>query len=234
MEAIALARAATEAQLAAAKALPAAYLREVFENPDVRKWPRKRLDDFCQLLPSKSISSIGDTYVQAITTACLSELGFQPSGVKRARMMTADAIGCKVFPGEILIARSNTPDLVGRASIYRGIPEEVIASDLTIRIKCNPRDNPDFLNFYLSYLYVIGYWKERAGGASGSMKKITRRMILDLEIPLPSNEEQNRISIKLNEKFKSIFKLQQSIENQDKMIQKFPGSMLRLAFDGGL
>lgn len=231
---ISRARAAAESQLAAAMALPAAYLREVFESLEARKWPRKSLGELCQLLPSKSISTIGDAHVQAITTACLSELGFLPSGVKPAKMRTDDAIESKVSPGEILVARSNTPELVGRVSIYRGIPEDIVASDLTIRIKSGPKVCSNFLNCYLSYLYVIGHWKERAGGASGSMKKITRSMILCQDVPLPPLEKQNRISKDLNETFASLFKLRQSIEEQNKMIQKFPMSMLRQAFKGEL
>jgi type I restriction enzyme S subunit len=38
------AQAASEAQLAAAKALPAAYLRAVFEGDEERAWPRVKLD----------------------------------------------------------------------------------------------------------------------------------------------------------------------------------------------
>lgn len=228
------ARAAVDAQLVAAKALPMAYLREVFESPEAQEWPRKRLGDLCILLPSRSISTVGDTRVQAITTASLSELGFQPSGVKLARMMAADAIECKVSLGEILVAHSNTPDLVGRVSIYRGIPEDVVASDLTIRIQTSPQICADFLSFYLSFLYVIHYWKERAGGASGSMKKITRSMILEQEIPLPSLEEQNQISKGLNAVFESLSKIQQHIEEQDELIQSLSGVMLRQAFNGEL
>ena len=37
------ARAAAEAQLEAAKALPAAYLRAVFSSPEVKQWPMKKL-----------------------------------------------------------------------------------------------------------------------------------------------------------------------------------------------
>src|SRR5262249_34573032 len=45
MTAVEQARAAAEAQLEAAKALPAAYLRAVFESPEAQKWPRKRLGE---------------------------------------------------------------------------------------------------------------------------------------------------------------------------------------------
>jgi type I restriction enzyme S subunit len=70
MVAVERARAAAEAQLEAAKALPAAYLRAVFSSPEARQWPKKRLGDTSRLLPSKSIATNGDAEVKAITTAC--------------------------------------------------------------------------------------------------------------------------------------------------------------------
>jgi type I restriction enzyme S subunit len=163
------ARTATETQLKAAKALPAAYLREVFDSPEAQKWGRKRLGDVCELLPAKSIATEGDTEVLAITTACLSETGFQSAGIKRARMRSQDAALSRVSSGEVLIARSNTSDLVGRVTIYSGEIEGVVASDLTIRIKTGSTLQPNFLTNYLSSLYIQGYWKKRAGGASDSI-----------------------------------------------------------------
>jgi type I restriction enzyme S subunit len=172
------ARRAAQDRLAAAEALPAAYLREVFEGPESSAWETIRLGDSCDLLPSKSIATTGDTEVRAITTACLSEVGFLPRGIKTARMHGADVRECFVKPGEVLVARSNTPELVGRVAMYQGDPPGVVASDLTIRVW--PRDglSPNYLTAFLSYLYLTGYWRERAGGASGSMKKITREQLL--------------------------------------------------------
>jgi len=43
------ARAAAEAQLKAAKALPAAYLKEMFESPKILAWPQRRLGDLMRL-----------------------------------------------------------------------------------------------------------------------------------------------------------------------------------------
>ena len=48
MEAVEKARKATEAQLEAAKALPAAYLRAVFESEEANSWERRKLGEICQ------------------------------------------------------------------------------------------------------------------------------------------------------------------------------------------
>lgn len=49
MGAVERARAAAAAQLAAAKALPAAYLRAVFSSPEAQQWPTRTLGDLCEI-----------------------------------------------------------------------------------------------------------------------------------------------------------------------------------------
>ena len=234
MAAVKRARAVAEAQLEAAKALPAAYLRAVFNSPEAQRWPRKELGEACDLLPAKSIATDGDTEVLAITTACLTESGFQPAGVKPAKMWAVDAAECVVSPGEVLIARSNTPDLVGRVAMFAGNPRNAVASDLTIRIK--PRDGvrAPFLTSYLSFLYLSGYWKNRAGGASGSMKKITRTQLLSEQVPVPSLEVQQRIATMLSEQLAAAEKTRKVLEEQLATINKLPAALLHRAFKGEL
>ncbi|MGH7205710.1 MAG: restriction endonuclease subunit S [Nitrospiraceae bacterium] len=227
------ARAAAEVQLEAAKALPAAYLRAVFNSQEARQWPRRRLGEVCELLPSKSIATDGDAEVLAITTASLTESGFEPSGVKQARMWANDVTECVVSPGEILIARSNTPDLVGRVAMFSGNPKEAVASDLTIRLRGNgDRVNSAFLTAYLSFLYLTGYWKERAGGASGSMKKITRTQIQEERVPAPPISEQGRIAAVLKEQMAVVERTRKALDEQLDTITKLPATLLRMAFNG--
>lgn len=166
---------------------------------DRRCWPRRPLGEICQLLPSKSICLNGDAEVRAITTACLTETRFDPAGIKTGRMWSSDAANCIVQTGEILIARSNTPELVGRVAMFNGEAPGAVASDLTIRIWPSSEIHGDFLVQYLSALYLSGYWRERAGGASGTMKKITRGQILAELIPVPPIDEQRAVAARLRE-----------------------------------
>ncbi|MFH1090912.1 MAG: restriction endonuclease subunit S [Pseudomonadota bacterium] len=234
MAAVERARAATEARLAAAKALPGAYIRKAFENNKAKKWTWRRLGDIAYMLPSKSIALSGDVEVQAITTACLSEGGFLPSGVKTSRMWSKDVPECLVSKGEILVARSNTPDLVGRVSTYNGEPEGVVASDLTIRLWPTKEISSEFLTVYLSYLYLTGYWKERAGGASGSMKKITRGQIQAESVPVPPLSEQEEIAGQVNKRIQEADRVSEPILSEIEVINALPATLLRRAFSGEL
>jgi type I restriction enzyme S subunit len=225
---------AAKVQVKAAKALPAAYLREVFESEEARGWPRRRLGEVSDLLPARTIASDGDAEVIAVTTACLSELGFQPSGVKRARMWSKTVRESTLSAGEVLIARSNTPELVGRVSMFEGQPEGAVASDLTIRIMPHEPLQSSFLAAYLSSLYMTGYWKTRAGGASGSMKKITRRQIEGQQVPVPSPTEQERVAAPLRLRLVGAKRLKDQLEAQRQDIERLPSSLLLRAFRGEL
>jgi len=48
MDKIGEARDSCEKQLEAAKTLPSAYLREVFESPEAQKWEKKKLGEVCE------------------------------------------------------------------------------------------------------------------------------------------------------------------------------------------
>jgi type I restriction enzyme, S subunit len=234
MAAVERARAAAEAELVAARKLPEAYLRGIFESVGAQSWPKKQLGDTCLLLPSRSISGNGDQRVQAITTACLTEYGFEPSGIKSARMWATDAVSCVVSPGEVLVARSNTAELVGRVAMFPGSTANVVASDLTIRVQPGNRYIPDFVAGYLSYLYVIGYWREKAGGASGSMKKITRSQLEAEQIPAPGFETQVRIVRLLSTCIGESKRVLDGIREQQARIGQLPAALLRQAFSGEL
>ncbi len=232
MAAVEGARAAAEARLEAAKSLPAAFLRDLFNSPVAGSWLRRKLGEVCQLLPSRSIATDGDTEVQAITTACLTETGFAAAGVKSARMWAGEASESVVSPGEVFVARSNTPDLVGRAAMYSGEPLGVVATDLTIRIWPSRDVTSEFLAIYLSFLYLTGYWKARAGGASGSMKKITREQIQAEEIPAPPFGEQECVARSLKRQLADIERIRETIEKECSAINALPAALLRRAFSG--
>lgn len=232
LAAVERARAAAEARVAAASTLPVAYLRAAFANGSMDGWPVAVLEEVAELRPSRSIASDGEVEVVATTTACLSEAGFVISGVKAARMSAEDAAISMLAPGEVLVARSNTPELVGRAALFTGAPSDVVASDLTIRVWPRDRLDASFLAAFLSYLFVAGYWKERAGGASGSMKKITRTQLLAQRVPTPPLREQRQIAHRLGEQMASAVRARASVEAELEAIDALPASLLRQAFSG--
>ena len=232
MAAVERARAAVQAQLDAAQKLPAALLRAVFTSPAAQDWPRKPLGEVANLLPSRSIATDGDAEVQTVTTACLTESGFTRAGIKTSRMRADDVAISTIHEGEILIARSNTPELVGRVARFNGEVQGVVASDLTIRILPDESSHGGYLAAYLSFLYLSGYWRERASGASGTMKKITRSQTVALLVPAPTVLVQSLLASRVESELTTATLLRKSLQTRLSEIELLPATLLREAFRG--
>ena len=230
MAAVEQARQVAQTQHAAAAILPARLLKEVFQSPEAGAWPRQTVGDALDFLPARSINLRGKAAVRAVTTACLLETGFTESGVKDALMMEGDVADAFIQPGEILIARSNTPALVGRAALFEGSTQRLVASDLTIRLRCRDGLEPGFAAACFSHLFVAGYWRERASGASDTMKKIGRAQLAATEISVPPLKTQRLIAARLREQFATIQRLQAALAAQLAALDQLPGAYLREAF----
>lgn len=98
-------------------------------------------------------------------------------------------------PGDILITRSNTPDLVGHAAIYDGEPAPCIYPDLMMRLELQD-SGPEarFVWYWLQSPIVREFIRQRAKGTSPTMKKISQATVM--AIPFPDTvcpSEQRRI-----------------------------------------
>ena len=220
-------------QLSFAKTLPAKILREEFDGVAKSGAPLRRISEVCSFLPARSLSNLGDADVKIATTACLTETGFNISGVRPGRMHRDDATQCLLRPGEVLIARSNTEDFVGRASVFEGEQSGVVAGDLTIRLLPDSSSLlPSFLGQYLSQLFLSGYWRTCASGASGSMKKITRSQLSALTVPVPDLRIQRRLSERAVEQIKVAVVSFDRILSIIKSIELLRSALLRGALSG--
>jgi type I restriction enzyme S subunit len=229
---IAAARDALRQQQEASTALACAWHRKAFEQLRKASVPEVLLGNIVEFLTARSLASDGDVPVHAVTTACLSEVGFLADGIKKGRMRSEDVASCIIHPGEILIARSNTPELVGRVSLYEGVPSPIVATDLTIRMRCMDGAIPEYVTAYLSFLYQTGYWREVAGGASGSMKKITRGQLQRLPIPLPDVPEQMALAESLHKKVVATRAIQGLVADAREALAALPSAVIRRAFKG--
>ena len=149
-------------------------------------------------------------------------------------MWASDVSECLLSPGEVLVARSNTPELVGRVAMFTGEPRDAVASDLTIRVLPGGELKSSLLTSYLSFLYLGGYWREKAAGASGTMKKITRSQLIEQQIPVPSVATQERLVERLSERMAVANQACKALEEQLESVNGLPAAILRRAFNGEL
>jgi type I restriction enzyme S subunit len=149
--------------------------------------------------PSPSVKSDGVASVIAVTSGCLTSAGWSEAGLKAARMNPADVGRGTLGPGEVLVSRSNTGELVGRSAVFPGSARPIVATDLIFRLRADrTRLLPEYLAIQLQAMQLKGYWRDRSSGASSTMKKITRTQMNAVVLPLPPVDEQRQIAARLH------------------------------------
>ena len=136
--------------------------------------------------------------------------------------------------GDILIERSNAPDLVGISKLYLGESNYAIYPDLIIRARVVDSLLPEFVEIVLQSKATRNYFKSTAQGMSGSMPKINQDIIKKLFFPLPAKKEQHVIVRQVEEKIDAFNRLIGEIEIQLMKAEKNKQSVLTSAFTGEL
>lgn len=71
-------------------------------------------------------------------------------------------------PGDVLVERSNTRELVGTAAMYRGPRRWAIFPDLMIRVRVREDVNPEYLEAVLRSSDARRYFRANARGIVGT------------------------------------------------------------------
>lgn len=96
-------------------------------------------------------------------------------------------------PGDLLITRSNTPELVGHAAIYDGNPAPCIYPDLMMRIELRPgAAERRFVWYWLQSPHVREFIAEKAKGTSSTMRKISQEVVMAIPFPATLSTTQQR------------------------------------------
>ncbi len=99
--------------------------------------------------------------------------------------------------GDLLITRSNTPDLVGHAAIYNGTPSPCIYPDLMMRVDVDDKHaDHRFVWYWLQSPVVRKFIQKEAKGTSPTMKKISQGTVMQIPFPegLLLNEQRHIVS----------------------------------------
>lgn len=137
----------------------------------------------------------------------------------------------QLISGDLLFNRTNSPELVGKTSIYEGEREAIYAGYL-IRVRTLNDINSKFINYFMNSIFAKHRCMEvKSDGVSQS--NINAEKLGDFDIPLPPIEEQKEIVRILDEILEKESKIEEltKIEEQIELIKK---SILAKAFRGQL
>lgn len=116
------------------------------------------------------------------------------STTKRLNETIPPNSGLWLRPGDLLVQRSNTLDLVGTAAIYDGPPNAFVYPDLLMRIRLRADTDSRFVWRYLNSPAGRNSMRRIASGSAESMPKISGARLRTFPIPIPPLAEQRRIA----------------------------------------
>ena len=138
----------------------------------------------------------------------------------------------RLEPGDVLFNRTNSPELVGKTSIFKGERDAIYAGYL-IKIKCLPSLNAEFLNYQLNSPKAKDYCKAvKSDGVSQS--NINAKKLAAYPLSCPPIEEQTEIVRRVDQLFAHADRIEQQVNNALARVNNLTQSILAKAFQGEL
>ncbi|MFZ2961078.1 MAG: restriction endonuclease subunit S [Candidatus Ozemobacteraceae bacterium] len=114
-------------------------------------------------------------------------------------------------PGDILVQRSNTVDLVGTTAIFTGPPATFIYPDLMMRLRFKKGATAEWFWRYANSTDGRRFFTSIAAGSTGSMPKISGAKLREMPVSSPPLAEQEAIAGALSDADALIESLEQLI-----------------------
>lgn len=95
--------------------------------------------------------------------------------------------------GDILIQRGNAAQYVGCNVVVTGKPSDYIYPDLMMKLRTNDRVYPHYLSLCLSALSSRKYMWGKMTGTSGTMPKISKKVVESIPLIIPDLETQRDV-----------------------------------------
>lgn len=136
-------------------------------------------------------------------------------------------------PGDLLVNRVNSRELVGKAALVRDLREVTVYEAMNIRIRFIEKGNlPRFANLYFRTNYVRGIFQNIAKQASGQVS-INQPQVASILFPLPPLSEQQAIVARVDNLMATIDELEKQVSGRKEQAQMLMQAVLREAFNGG-
>lgn len=213
---------------------------KVFNND----WAKLKIKDLVNSLDagvsvnSEDIEPENGQY-SVLKTSCISSGYFDKNERKRVLQSNEiERLKEPVLDNSILMSRMNTPLLVGMNAYVFEAPENTYLPDRLWQLKINEsKIVTRWLAFYLGSDQGLNQIRDLASGTSDSMKNITKPDVMNLNLYVPSKEEQTQIASFLSAVDEKIAQLTQKNEllSQYKqgMMQKLFSQQIRFKADDG-
>ncbi len=234
MDAVRRAREAALARLEAARALPAALLRSVFESEEAKQWAQVRLGEACKPISGGTPSKDNPAYWNGTVP------WFAPQHMKAFRLERSDqhVTSFAITNRAVSLVPGGSVLVVVRGMILvRDVPIALANRDLVINQDMKAlvpiaRLNPLFLAYFLKARRDD--LLEMVSSSAHGTQKLETSKLLAVEVPLPPMGVQHRVAESLAHHLAAANAAAACSQAQLAAIDALPHALLRRAFAGQL
>lgn len=202
-------------------------------NVELDSWQRITIEDLCHSLKygtAKKSQDQGSVVVIRMGNLQHGEIDWTNLAYTDDK---EDIEKYRLLPGDVLFNRTNSPELVGKTSIYRGEYPAIYAGYL-IKLDYN---HDQVLGDYLNYVLNSTAAKEYCNAVKTdgvNQSNINAKKIGAFVIPVPTISEQNEIIRVIKSIFAKEQQAKEAAEDVLDQIETMKKSILARAFRGGL
>lgn len=139
----------------------------------------------------------------------------------------------RIKEGDFLLSRANTLELVGNPVIVEKTTKNLMLSDKVLRLLM-PEESKKWINIFLRSKEGRKQIESKATGNQLSMRNISQKALMDIDIPNPSIEEQISTGNQVDRLFKFAERIEETIQSAQKRVNLLTQSILAKAFSGEL
>lgn len=230
LAAVERARAAAQAQLEAANALPGAYLQEVFRTSE-EEWPVRELGEVCQIQLGKMLSPASKTGTNShpyLRNFNVQWGRFDLSDISEMDFSDTEQSKFALRPGDLLVCEGGEP---GRSALWEGQIAPCYYQKALHRLR--PIDNqvdPYYVLYRLWLGATVGEFADTH--AQTTIAHLPAVRLATLPIPVPPREKQHQMADMVKDQMAKADAARHSLEDQLATIDRLPAALLRRAFAG--
>jgi type I restriction enzyme S subunit len=140
----------------------------------------------------------------------------------------------EIKPGDMLLSRCNTAELVGASVLVGECRPRLLLSDKSLRLLVSESISRTWLHKVMSSRMARQQMSDVATGSSNSMRNISQDKIYAVRIPLPPLAEQEQIVALVEERLSQIDSAEKTIDSELIRSKRLRQSILKRAFEGKL
>lgn len=152
-----------------------------------------------------------------LKTSSVSKFVFDIHENKSVNKNEENRVSCPVCSNTLIVSRMNTPELVGACGYVDKSYSNIFLPDRLWQVHFKTHTNVKYIWYYLRSKCVRFYISSLSTGTSSSMQNISQSQLGDINIVLPTSNQQSKIADYLDKKCSAIDSV---IEKKQALIEK--------------